>query len=62
MRTMVLPDHEAFRNFPAYGPQGISTADINGRAAAIECYLDLELPSHGPAQIVWSNYKKNVDA
>jgi hypothetical protein len=62
MRAMVLPDHEAFRNFPAYGPQGISTADINGRAAAIECYLDLELPSYGPAQIVWSNYKKNVDA
>ncbi len=45
MRAMVLPDHEAFGEFPAYGPQGVSTADINGRAAAIECYLDLELPS-----------------
>jgi hypothetical protein len=62
MRAMVLPDHEAFREFPVYGPQGVSIADINRRAAAIECYLDLELPSYGPAQVVWSNYKKDVDA
>ncbi|MBB4642605.1 HEPN/Toprim-associated domain-containing protein [Rhizorhapis suberifaciens] len=62
MRAMVLPDQEAFRAFPARGPQGISSSDINGRAAAIECYLDLALPDYGPAQVLWSNYKKEVDA
>jgi hypothetical protein len=60
MRSMLLPNHEAFASFPARGPEGISLADINGRAAAIECYLDLDLPAFGPAQVLWSNYKKEV--
>jgi hypothetical protein len=62
MRAMVLPDHPSFRDFPALGPQGMSSSDINGRAAAIECYLDLVLPIYAPAQVVWSNYKKDIDA
>jgi len=62
MRAMVLPDHDAFRSFRARGPEGVSMSDINGRAAAIECYLDLELPQYAPAQVLWSNYKKDVDA
>ena len=39
----------------------MSACDINGRAAAIECYLDLDLPGYPPAQVLWSNYKKDVD-
>ena len=62
MRSMLLPDLDVFGSFPARGPEGISLADINGRAAAIECYLDLDLPNYGPAQVLWSNYKKEVDA
>ncbi|AOH85742.1 hypothetical protein AWL63_19120 [Sphingomonas panacis] len=62
MRSMVLPDHETFCEFPARGPEGISSSDINGRAAAIECYLDLALPNYGPAQVLWSNFKKDVEA
>ncbi|MCY0852503.1 HEPN/Toprim-associated domain-containing protein [Cupriavidus sp. D39] len=48
MRAMLLPDHGAFRSFPAIGPEGTRNSDINGRAAAIECYLDLRLPNYGP--------------
>ena len=33
------------------------SADINRRAAAIECYLDLDLADLS-AKIVWTNYKK----
>lgn len=62
MRSMLLPDLNAFRSFPAHGPEGVSLADINGRAAAIECYLDLDLPGYGPAQVLWSNYKREVCA
>jgi HEPN/Toprim N-terminal domain 1 len=61
MRALLLPDLEAFRQFPARGPNGVSSTDINGRAAAIECYLDLNMPGRGPAQVVWTNYKKERD-
>ena len=62
MKSMLLPSLDEFRRFPARGPEGVSVADINGRAAAIECYLDLDLPGYAPAQVLWSNYKKDVDA
>jgi HEPN/Toprim N-terminal domain 1 len=62
MRCMVLPELDEFRNFPARGPEGTAACDINGRAAAIECYLDLDLEGHPPAQVLWSNYKKDIDA
>jgi hypothetical protein len=62
MHAMVLPDLDEFRQFLARGPEGINTCDINGRAAAIECYLDLDLPDHPRAQVLWTNYKKEVDA
>ncbi|MCW0182041.1 MAG: HEPN/Toprim-associated domain-containing protein [Zavarzinia sp.] len=62
MRSMLLPNLDQFRNFSVRGPEGASISDINGRAAAIECYLDLNLPTYPPAQILWSNYKKDIDA
>jgi len=58
MSTLVLPDLEVFQQFPAQGPDGIKNSNINGRAAAIECYLDLNLPQYGPARVTWTNYKK----
>jgi hypothetical protein len=39
MRGTILPELEAFRAFPAQGPEGLRDADINRRAAAIECIL-----------------------
>lgn len=57
MRTMVLPELEAFCAFPAFGPQGTTYGNINRRAAAIECYLDLTLPGRPPARVTWTNYK-----
>lgn len=62
MRSMLLPNLDELRNFPALGPEGLNNCDINGRAAAIECYLDLKLNGYPPAQVIWSNYKKDVDA
>ncbi len=58
MRVMLLPDCQTFRRFPARGPDGINVCDINGRAAAIECYLDL---SHPSAEVQWTNYKKEIN-
>jgi len=62
MRGTMLPEMEMFRAFPAQGPEGLRMADINRRAAAIECYLDLNLSDHGAAKIIWTNYKKGLDA
>jgi hypothetical protein len=58
MRGIMLPELEAFRTFPTQGPEGLHNSDINRRAAAIECYLDLEAGGHPPAKVLWTNYKK----
>jgi len=61
LRALTLPDQDSFRQFPARGPEGVNACDINGRAAGIECYLDLNLPSYPPAQVIWSNYRGDLD-
>ena len=61
MRASLLPDHEKLSSVPARGPDGVKLADINGRAAAIECYLDLEAPGLPSPEIIWTNYKKQQE-
>lgn len=61
MRSIMLPELEEFRSFPAQGPQGLHNSDINRRAAAIECYLDLNVGDYPPAKVLWTNYKKSLD-
>jgi hypothetical protein len=61
MRAIMLPEMEQFRSFRTRGPQGVANADINKRAAAIECYLDLNHERTLPPQITWMNYKKEID-
>ena len=57
MRILKLPDLPEFQNFNTIGPSGKHRADINGCAAAIECYLDV-----GPTAVVrWNNYHKGLD-
>ena len=52
MRILKLPDLPDFQDFKTIGPSGTHRTDINGRAAAIECYLDV-----GPqAAVRWNNY------
>ncbi|MXW00546.1 MAG: hypothetical protein F4X59_02780 [Holophagales bacterium] len=57
MRVLRLPDLEEFRDFRTIGPSGVELADINGRAAAIECYLDVG----SDAVVRWKNYKRELD-
>jgi hypothetical protein len=60
MRGIMLPELEEFRSFPAQGPEGLHNSDINRRAAAIECYLDLDVGGHPSAKVLWTNYKKSL--
>jgi hypothetical protein len=62
LRAMVLPSLDEFKQFAARGPDGTRKSDINGRAAAIECYLDLRLDQRPQPQVTWNNYKNDIDA
>lgn len=62
MRAMLLPDLPEFRSFSALGPEGPVTTDINGRAAGIECYLDLAFEETSPPRVRWSTYKTEIGA
>jgi hypothetical protein len=58
MHVMRLPDLAALKLFPTLGPDGVGEADINGRAAAIECYLDLAYEAQMPAQVRWTSFDR----
>jgi hypothetical protein len=56
MRVLKLPDLPEFQKFETVGPSGHHRADINGRGAAIECYLDV-----GSSPVVrWNNYNREL--
>ncbi|HEY0256574.1 MAG TPA: hypothetical protein VGC39_03945, partial [Candidatus Methylacidiphilales bacterium] len=57
MFIMKLPDRPDFKQFSTIGPSGQHKADINGRAAAIECYLDL----HPDALVRWTSFNDRID-
>ena len=57
MRILKLPDVPEFCDFETIGPNGRHRANINGRGAAIECYLDLD----GEPCVRWNNYNQMVD-
>ena len=62
MRVQILPDLNCFEEFAALGPSGKSFDNINRRAAAIECYLDLEQSGLPPPVVRWSNYIPGTDS
>ena len=56
MRVLKLLDLPEFASYATVGPSGEHRADINGRGAAIECYLDA-----GPSPVVrWNNFNKEL--
>lgn len=52
-----LPDHPSFTRFKTHGPQGVTVENINGKAVAIECFLDLKNENSEPS-IQWTSYNK----
>lgn len=58
MKIMKLPELEEFTNFLTVGPTGETSENINGKAVAIECFLDL---SNSKPKIRWTNYNKDFD-
>ena len=60
MRILRLPDHDALTSVATVGTAGERQDDINGKAASIEAYLDLEWNSNRPALVRWTNYVQNI--
>lgn len=55
-----LPDMNEFKRIKAYGPNGEIYCDINGKAVAIECFLDFKSVDFIPS-IRWSTFYENVN-
>jgi hypothetical protein len=62
MTAMLLPELPEFRDVLTLGPTGEQREDVNGRAIAIEAFLDLGYDG-GPEPVVrWTSYDKQLDA
>ena len=61
MGVMKLPDCKCFENFTTVGVSGESQQNINGRAVAIECFLDFSKIDKDTHRIRWTNYIKDCD-
>ena len=53
IRTAIAP---SLTTCACVGPEGVGIADINGCAAAIECYLDLGWKTSKPPVVRWTSY------
>jgi hypothetical protein len=54
--ALKLPHERDLERFATLGPTGKHVADINGRAAAIECYLDLP----ADACVRWTSFSHKI--
>ena len=61
MGVMKLPESKCFDNFLTIGVSGESQQNINGRAVAIECFLDFTKTKKPFHRVRWTNYIKDKD-
>lgn len=52
---MHLPNLDEFDNFACVGPDGLKNNNINGKAVAIECFLDFNSVGDAPC-VRWNSY------
>jgi hypothetical protein len=56
MQVIKVPDLEDFKDFETIGPSGQARDDINGRAVAIECFLDLNFSHKENPRVRWTTF------
>lgn len=61
LKVMKLPDLAEFSDFVTDGPTGRHNADVNGKAVAIECFLDLSFKVRLEPIIRWSSRKGDAN-
>jgi hypothetical protein len=62
MKVTVLPDLERCRAVRTIGPSGVQREDVNGRAVAIECFLDIWRDDSDEPTFRWTGYNADADA
>lgn len=65
IRPVTLPELEFAKKYPAYGPDGLSEIDINGRAVSIELFLGRDiLMDHNRrlTPIQWTSYIRSMES
>jgi HEPN/Toprim N-terminal domain 1 len=60
MQILRLPDLPSLSSVLGIGTSGETRNDINGRAASIEAYLDLNWNTNRPACVRWTNYVSSL--
>jgi hypothetical protein len=61
IRTMKLPSLPVFDHFATVGPTGEQPVNINGKAVAIECFLDFQWQRQEPPRVRWTVYHRGID-
>lgn len=59
-RAIKLPPLEAFETFNTIGPSGPTIENINGKAAAIECYLELDADGLPDPVVRWTSFNREL--
>ncbi len=59
LHITTLPSHGSFERFKCYGPHGLSYENINGRAVAIESFLDFDSVNE-ETFVRWTSYNKKM--
>lgn len=62
IKLITLPDLDEFKHFKTISPNGYEVSDINGKAAAIECFLDLCYKNNEELAIRWSSFIKKMSS
>jgi hypothetical protein len=62
MRVAILPRLEECTRMRTVGPSGGHVEDVNGRAVAIECFLDLQEACVPEPVVRWTGYNAALDA
>lgn len=60
MTIMKLPSLHEFESIRTLGPSGEQIEDVNGRAVAIEAFLDLQFLRTEEPKVRWSSYEKSL--
>jgi hypothetical protein len=58
--VMCLPHSDRFASFATIGPTESASVDINGKAVAVECFLDLTFRSPGAPAVRWGAYNNKM--
>lgn len=61
IKPLKLPHLPTLSHFRTIGPTGEQYTDINGRAASIECFLDLGWESDREPSVRWTSYLRSAN-